>query len=127
MPPIVPIAADLLIALCLVLALVIKPDRKPGRLLPALPLVGVGLLLAFVFREDSYRGNGISRWDAYRSPGGALEPMFYATVVSMTVAAGLMTLAVVQQRRRLLQASAAGAALVAVLLGIPTVIGFSAN
>jgi hypothetical protein len=81
----------------------------------------------FVFGEDSYRRNGISRWDAYRSPGGVLEPLFFATVASMTVAAGLMILAVVQRRRRLLRGSTLVAGLVALLLGVPTVIGFSAN
>ena len=38
----------------------------------ALPLLNAVLLTLYVFDEDSYRGNGISRWDAYRSPGGAL-------------------------------------------------------
>ena len=71
--------------------------------------------------------NGISRWDAYRSPGGALEPLFFATVVSMTLAAGAMIFAVVRRRGRLLRASTLGAAAVALLLGIPTVIGFSTN
>ena len=44
--------------------------------LALLPLLAAALLAAYVFGEDSYRGNGISRWDAYRSPGGALGPMF---------------------------------------------------
>ena len=37
--------------------------------LAALPLVSAVLLTLYVFGEDSYRGNGVSRWDAYRSPG----------------------------------------------------------
>ena len=39
--------------------------------LAALPLVNAVLVTVYVFGEDSYRGN-ISRWDTYRSPGGAL-------------------------------------------------------
>jgi hypothetical protein len=123
------IAADVLVAFCPFLLL-----RAGGlgwttrtRLLPALPLASIALLLLFVFGEDSYRGNGISRWDAYRSPGGALEPMFFATVGLMALAAASMVVAVLQHRRRLIRASAQGAAVVALLLGIPTVIGFSAN
>ncbi len=44
--------------------------------LAALPLLIATLLSVYVFGEDSYRRNGISRWDAYRSPGGALGSMF---------------------------------------------------
>jgi hypothetical protein len=46
--------------------------------LAALPLVSAVLFTLYVFGEDSYRGNGVSRWDAYRSPGGALGPMYGA-------------------------------------------------
>ena len=129
MPPIVVVAADLLVVSSpLLLARLGDPPRGASPLLlPALTLVSAALLVAFVFGEDSYRGNGISRWDAYRSPGGALEPMFFATVVLLTSCAGAMVVAVVRRQRRLLQVSALGAAGVALLLGIPTVIGFSVN
>jgi hypothetical protein len=128
-PPIIVIAANALVALCpLLLTGVGEPDwRARARLLPALPLASVALLIAFVFGEDSYRGNGISRWDAYRSPGGALAPLFLASVVLMTLAASLMIFAVARDRRDLGRASVLGAAAVALLLAIPTVIGFSAN
>jgi hypothetical protein len=53
--------------------------------------------------------------------------MFFATVALMVLAAGLMLLAVVKQRRRLMRASALGAAAVALFLGIPTLMGFSLN
>ena len=102
-------------------------ERRGTTLIPVIPLAYIALLLAYVFGEDSYRGNGISRWDAYRSPGGALEPMFFATIALMFVAAGAMTLALIQHRRRLMRASALGAAAVALFLGIPTVMGFSLN
>ena len=51
----------------------------------ALVLLDAVLLAVFVFGEDSYRDNGISRWDAYRSGWDALGPMF---VVSMVVLIG---------------------------------------
>ena len=91
MPPLVVIAADVLVALCGALLLIAgAPPRSAGAwLLPALALASVALLVAFVFGEDSYRGNGVSRWEAYRTPGGALGPMFFATVVLLTLAAGL--------------------------------------
>jgi len=126
-PPIVVIAANVLVALCPFLLTRGLGWRTRTHLLPALPLVSVALLLVFVFGEDSYRKNGISRWDAYRSPGGALEPMFFATVALMTLAAGSMILAVVRRQDRMMRAAALGAAAVALLLGIPTVIGFSGN
>jgi hypothetical protein len=53
--------------------------------LAVLPLLAAALLAAYVFGEDSYRGNGISRWDAYRSPGGALGPMFVLSLGLMTL------------------------------------------
>jgi hypothetical protein len=128
-PPIVVIVANAVVALCpFLLRRVGEPVwRARTVLLPALPLASVVLLVAFVFGEDRYRGNGISRWDAYRSPGGALEPLFFATVALITLAAGVMIVAVVQHKARLLRASTLGAAAVALLLGIPTVIGFSSN
>jgi hypothetical protein len=52
-------------------------------ILAALPLLNAVLLTLYVFGEDSYRGNGISRWDAYRSPGGALGPMYVLSVALM--------------------------------------------
>lgn len=129
MPAIVPLAATLVVALCpfLVPRVSAREWSTRTRLLPAAPLAYVALLFAYVFGDDRYRGNGISRWDAYRSPGGALEPMFFATVALMVLAAGLMLLAVVKHRRRLMRASALGATAIALFLGIPTLMGFSLN
>lgn len=96
----------------------VSPPEWSARtgLLSAVPLAYLALLFAYVFGEDSYRGNGISRWDAYRSPGGALEPMFWATVALMVVAAGSMLLAIVQHRGLLMRASAVGATVVTLFL-----------
>ncbi len=129
MPPVIVLAADLLVVLCpFLLRRLDDPDWVPQvRLLPALPLVAVVLLVAFVLGEDSYRRHGISRWNAYRSPGGALGPMFAATVVLMSLAAGAMIVAVVQHRPRLMRTATLGAAAIALLLGVPTAIGFSSN
>jgi hypothetical protein len=128
-PPVVPFVATVVVALCpfLVPRESASAWRARTCLLPAVSLAYVALLFAYVFGEDSYRGNGISRWDAYRSPGGALEPMFWATVALMVLAAGSMVLAIVQHRGRLMRASAIGATAVALLLGIPTLMGFSLN
>jgi hypothetical protein len=53
--------------------------------------------------------------------------MFWTTVALMVLAAGSMVLAIVQHRGRWMRASAVGATAVALLLGIPTLIGFSLN
>ena len=129
MPAIVPLVATLVVGLC---PFFVPRDDTSARiartcLLLAVPLAYVALLFVYVFGEDSYRGNGISRWDAYRSPGGALEPLFWATVALMVLAVGSMVLAIAQRRGRLLRASAIGAVAVALLLGIPTLMGFSLN
>jgi hypothetical protein len=54
---------------------------RPRRLavVAALPLVTATLLAAYAFGEDGYRRNGVSRRDAYRSPGGALGAMLVAS------------------------------------------------
>jgi hypothetical protein len=128
-PPVVPFAATVLVALCVFLVPRVGAAewKVRTRLLPVAPLVYVALLFAYVFGEDSYRGNGISRWDAYRSPGGALEPMFFATVALMVLANGFMILAAARQQGRLMRASTVGATVVAMFLGIPTIMGFSLN
>jgi hypothetical protein len=53
--------------------------------------------------------------------------MFWATVGLMVLAAGSMVLAIVAHRGRWLRASAIGAMAVGVLLGVPTLVGFSLN
>jgi hypothetical protein len=128
-PPVVPLLATVLVALCPFFVPRVSAPEWSARtgLLSAVLLAYLALLFAYVFGEDSYRGNGISRWDAYRSPGGALEPMFWATVALMVVVAGSMLLAIVQHRGRLMRASALGATAVALLLAIPTLLGFSLN
>ena len=117
-------------------ALLLAAGARPGRgafvasralPLAAAPIALAVLLAAYVFGEDSYRGNGISRWDAYRSPGGELGELFVVTVAALALAAALI---VVGWRRRsavLVRGGLVWGALVSAALVIPTVIGFTAN
>ena len=95
--------------------------------LAALPLVTAILLIVYVFGEDSYRGNGISRWNAYRSPGGALGPMFVASVGFMVVCAALLLYAGLRGRARLLRLTAFVGGLASLVLVTATTIGFTSN
>jgi hypothetical protein len=95
--------------------------------LAALPLLVALLVAAYVFGEDSYRGNGITRWDAYRSPGGALGPMFVLSVALLGACACLLLYAGLRGRARLLRASALAGGLVSGTLVTATVVGFTLN
>jgi hypothetical protein len=101
--------------------------RARQLLFSALLLLSAGLLTAYVFSEDTYRGGGISRWDAYRSPGGALGSMFVASVASLTLSAGLVAYAGLRNDSRLFRRVALGAGVCSLLLVMPTIIGFSTN
>ena len=93
----------------------------------ALPLINACLLSIYVFGEDDYRGGGISRWDAYRSPGGELDELFFLSVGLMVAAAASLAYAGLGGRERLFWGSAMVGALVCVILGTATFIGFTAN
>jgi hypothetical protein len=95
--------------------------------LAALPLLLAGLLSAYVFSDDTYRDNGVSRWDAYRSPGGALGPMYFLSIGLMAAAAGLIAYAGLTGRTTLLRVTACGAGLIAFILLGATIIGFNLN
>jgi len=130
-PPFVVLLVNTLVSLSLLA--VATSGRLMRVLLPQLatlallPLLSAGLLSAFVFGEDSYRDHGISRWQAYRSPGGALGPMFVVSLVLMAACATLLALFGLRSRTRPFRASAFGASLVALLLVTPTIICFSTN
>lgn len=83
--------------------------------------------MSYVLGEDDYRGNGISRWDAYRSPGGALGPMFVLSIGLLIVFAILLVFAALRGHSRLLRATARAAGITVLLLLTPTYIGFSVN
>lgn len=95
--------------------------------LAALPLLTAVLVTVYVFGEDSYRGNGISRWDAYRSPGGALGPMFVLSVALMAGCAALLFYAGLRGRDRLLRVTAFTGGLTSLVLVTATIAGFSLN
>ncbi len=133
MPPFIPLLVNFGVALTLLAAGVIllarRSERLPPRsgLLAVFPLLDAAVLVAFVFGEDSYRGNGVSRWEAYRSPGGALGYMFALSIALMTICAALLVYwgSGVEKQSFLRTAFTGG--LAALLLIIPTVVGFSAN
>jgi hypothetical protein len=92
-----------------------------------LPLVDAVLLLAFVFGKDTYRGNGISRWDAYRSPGGALGPFFVLTLLLLAVSCALLVYSGLRGRGQLFASTAVVSGTLALFFVTGTIIGFSAN
>jgi hypothetical protein len=92
-----------------------------------LPVLNAVLLAAYVFGEDSYRHDGTSRWDAYRSPGGALGPMFVLSIALMVAGAALLAYAALRTRTRLFRSTALSCGLGALLVVTPTIIGFSTN
>jgi hypothetical protein len=95
--------------------------------LAALPLLAAAVLSVYVFSEDSYRRSGISRWDAYRSPGGALGSMFVLSVALMAACAASLAYAGVRLRERVFRIAAISGGLSSLLLLTPTIIGFSSN
>jgi hypothetical protein len=90
-------------------------------------LLDAVFLAAFVFGEDSYRDNGISRWDAYRSGWDALGPMFVVSMVVLIGCSVLLAVATLRDRGRHFSAAAAVVVIAAVFLVVPTIIGFSSN
>ena len=92
----------------------------------AVPFAAAASLVLFVLSDDDYRGGGISRWDAYTSPGGGLATLFWVTLA--VLALGGLLLAYSSRRDRGLFAFTAIVVGIATrLLVIPTVLGFSLN
>jgi cell division protein FtsW (lipid II flippase) len=130
-PPELVLVANFLVAAAL---LAVATSTRLARLLSrrsvalaVLPLLTVVLVTVYVFGEDTYRGHGISRWDAYRSPGGALGPMFVLSIALMAACASLLFYAGLRDRDRLLRATALAGALTSFVLVTPTILGFSLN
>ena len=104
--------------------------RRPARwsaALAVLPLLNAAVLAAYVFGEDSYRGNGVSRWDAYRSPGGALGPMFVLSVGLLVACAALLLFAGLRGSDRLFRVTAFAGVLTSLGLVTATILGFTLN
>jgi hypothetical protein len=95
--------------------------------LAALPLVIATLLSVYVFGEDTYRDHGISRWHAYRSPGGALGEMFVLCLALMGAYAGVLACAGLRSNARLCGIVAVMCGLTSLGLVTATIVGFSAN
>jgi hypothetical protein len=128
MPAVVVLVAEAMVVLSpFLLTRRASARRVTTLLIPVLPLANAAVFAVYVFGEDSYRGNGISRWDAYTSPGGAAGPMFLVLIAFMSVSAVLMAVAIKQHAFGLLRGLALIAAAAALLLGLPTLIAFSAN
>jgi hypothetical protein len=129
MSPFIPTLVNFGIAF-LLLAAASLPDlsRSVSRLVfSALLLLNAALLATYVFSEDTYRDNGVNRWDAYRSPGGALGPMFVASITAMCLFAALIAYARLSSNPGLFRWSALAGGLCALFLVTPTLAGFSLN
>lgn len=92
-----------------------------------LPLLFAAFLVAYVFGEDSYRGDGISRWDAYRSPGGELGELFVVTTVALIGCSVALGYASLRDRRWLFATWAFVTVFGGMFLTFATIIGFSNN
>jgi hypothetical protein len=130
-PPAIVLVVNLITAAVLLLLaasnrVVLLPSRYAAGL-ALLLVLDAALLTAYVFGDDSYRDTGISRWDAYRSPGGALGPMFVASLIVIVAAAGLLVFAAVRGKARLIRSTALGAGVMCLFLVTPTIAGFSSN
>jgi hypothetical protein len=130
MAPFVVLLLNLLAAAALLfLGATTRRLRGPGRaaLAGGLPLLSAVLLAVFVFGDDSYRDDGTSRWDAYRSPGGALGTLFVLSVMMMAACAALLVYSAVRARTGLFRWTALVAGVASLVLLTPTIIGFSSN
>ena len=131
MPPFPVFCVNLLVALALMAAgawrFLAGGVGRGAIALAALPLADAVLLVAFVFGEDTYRDNGISRWDAYRSPGGALGPFFAVTLVLLAVSGALLAYFALRARSHLFASTALVSGTLALFFVTGMVIGFSAN
>jgi hypothetical protein len=121
-----PLLVDIAVAVLLVFAFG-ATRAALRRTAVAAVLLNAGVLAAFVFGEDTYRDHGISRWDAYRSPGGALGFLFIASVAGLLLIAAVLAYAEVRRSPRLFRAGTLGGIACALFLVVPTVIGFSTN
>jgi hypothetical protein len=129
--PFVPLSVNILVAFLLLVAAALRWRlRRFGRgavAIALLPLLDALLLLAFVLADDTYRDDGTSRWDAYRSPGGALGSMLVVSVVVMMACAGVLAYFGLKGRAGPTAGACLAGGLLALFLFTPMIIGFSAN
>ena len=122
-----PVVALLPHAIILILLLVASWLGRRAAFFAALPVVDAALLTVYVFSEDTYRRGGITRWDAYRSPGGALGPLFIASIVFLVGCAALLAYAALRGRDGLFRVTSLLCAAGGFLVVGPVIIGFSTN
>jgi hypothetical protein len=122
-----PLALNLVVAGSLLAATAVTGRSRRWIVLSALPLLDAGLLAAYVFGEDTYRSGGISRWEAYRSPGGALGPMFVGSIAALGLCTALLLYSGLGDQPRLFRWSALAGGVCTLLLITPTIIGFGTN
>lgn len=127
MTPGVVLLANLGTAAALLGAAVYRVRGRASVALAVVPLVNAVLVTVYVFGEDSYRDNGISRWDAYRSPGGALGPMFVFFIALLAACAAVLAYTAFRRSGRAFRITAVAGGLTALVLGTATIIGFTAN
>src|SRR3954468_1746239 len=126
MQPFDPLGASFAAALLLGVAAVLPPRRWSG----AAAVVPVGLavlLVLYVAGDDTYRDDGSSRWDAYRLAGGALGPLFVASLVLLGCCALALAATALSRRPRAYRLTALLGAFAVVFVVVPTVAGFSLN
>jgi hypothetical protein len=107
-------------------ALTVPALRRRWLGFAAVPFLFAAFLAAYVFGEDSYRGDDISRWDAYRSPGGELDELFFFTILVLLGCGAVLGYASVRGRRWMFS-TWAFVTVLAVPLVYATFIGFSTN
>jgi hypothetical protein len=123
----IPMLVNLVVASLLAVVAARATRAALRRTAIAAVVLDAGILVAFVFSEDTYRGSGISRWDAYRSPGGALGGMFIASVAALLMIAVILAYAELRRSLRLFRAGSISGTACALFLIVPTIIGFSTN
>jgi len=121
------VVAVLLLALSRRPGLAIHARSRAALLVAGLPLLSAGVLSLYVFGEDSYRDNGISRWDAHRASGRPLGWVFAVSVAIMVACSAVLAYAVLRRRGSVFSAAALAGGLGSLVLVSATVIGFSGN
>jgi cell division protein FtsW (lipid II flippase) len=126
MEPFPVFVASLAAALALGAAAFLRP-RRWSAAVALVPVALATLLVVFVAMEDTYRENGMSRWQAYRSPDGALGPLFAASLALLAGCALALAGTGLAHRSRAYRLTALLGALAILLVVLPTVVGFSVN
>ena len=129
MPPGFVLLANLAVgALLVAVAGTSRLARVPVRRslsLASLPLLIAAVLSVYVFGDDNYRGNGISR--SQGRARGALGSMFVLSVALMAVCAAGLVYAGLGAKERLFRVAAFAGGLTSLVLLTATIIGFTAN